>query len=457
MRLLATRWHSSLVSRGTALCATAVIQNEELALAVDQLRRRRADLPWLIPVRFDDSAIPDLEIGAGRTLASLQRADVFGADRDEAIGRLVRSVMRIFGADQAIPRESGSLSQSEASRPPVHGSDAGEPRDRAVQFASDPAAEANEGDELEQPAGSSGAASREVSRLPFAGSVRVRDAEPRLLGVHASIYVDGAAGNLPAYVPRDIDARLREVLSAGAGRGCFVLIVGGSSVGKTRTLHEAVCQVMPDWHLVHPDASDRDAIRGLVAGRPARTVFWLDELQRYLGVRGLTAGTVRQLLQSGQVVAATMWPEEYGFRVVPREAGGIDMHASDRELLELATVFDLSGEFTAAELSRARRLAVADERLRVAMRADDGGLTQLLAAGPQLVRRWDQAPVYAKAVITAAIDARRLGVSHALPGKLLADAVPGYLTAAQRAAAEDEWLAHALTYGTTPCTAQRPR
>lgn len=78
-------------------------QNEELALAVDQLRLRRPDVPWLIPVRFDDCAIPDLAIGGGRTLASLQRADLFGEHRDEAVSRLVAAVLRILAQQRGGP------------------------------------------------------------------------------------------------------------------------------------------------------------------------------------------------------------------------------------------------------------------------------------------------------------------------------------------------------------------
>ena len=48
-------------------------QNEELLLAVDQFRQRAPGQPWLIPVRFDDCDVPDLDLGAGRTLGSLQR------------------------------------------------------------------------------------------------------------------------------------------------------------------------------------------------------------------------------------------------------------------------------------------------------------------------------------------------------------------------------------------------
>ena len=71
-------------------------QNEELMLAIDQLRRRQPDAPWLIPVRFDDCEVPDFEIGAGRTLAAINRADLFGADHERAARRLVEAVRRLL-------------------------------------------------------------------------------------------------------------------------------------------------------------------------------------------------------------------------------------------------------------------------------------------------------------------------------------------------------------------------
>jgi hypothetical protein len=71
-------------------------QNEELVLAIEELRRRPLDDPWLIPVRFSDCDIPDYDIGAGRTLNSIQRADVFGDHADEGAARLVTSVLRIL-------------------------------------------------------------------------------------------------------------------------------------------------------------------------------------------------------------------------------------------------------------------------------------------------------------------------------------------------------------------------
>lgn len=71
-------------------------QNEELYLAIEQLRRRRPDDPWLIPVRFDECEIPDWDIGGGRTLASIQRADLFGERFEEDVKRLLSVVRRIL-------------------------------------------------------------------------------------------------------------------------------------------------------------------------------------------------------------------------------------------------------------------------------------------------------------------------------------------------------------------------
>ena len=71
-------------------------QNEELALAIDQMRLRRPGQAWLIPVRFDDCDIPEVDIGGGRLLASIQRADLFGARFDTVADRLVTAVLRIL-------------------------------------------------------------------------------------------------------------------------------------------------------------------------------------------------------------------------------------------------------------------------------------------------------------------------------------------------------------------------
>lgn len=73
-------------------------QREELNLAIDEFRLRRSGIPWLIPVRFDECDIPDLPLGSGLTLNSIQRVDLFGDNYDKAVTRLVRVVHNILGS-----------------------------------------------------------------------------------------------------------------------------------------------------------------------------------------------------------------------------------------------------------------------------------------------------------------------------------------------------------------------
>ena len=87
-------------------------QREELSLAIEQMRLRSPDEPWLIPVRFDDCEIPEYDIGGGRSLASIQRADLFGVRSDEAATRLATAVLRILS------RQSGAGPMPEMSDTP---------------------------------------------------------------------------------------------------------------------------------------------------------------------------------------------------------------------------------------------------------------------------------------------------------------------------------------------------
>ena len=268
-----------------------------------------------------------------------------------------------------------------------------------------------------------------------AGAVQVGEADPRRLGVHAAISVPGVSDEVPPeYVPRDADAAefgVQAKVAAAAQRGGFVLLVGGSSVGKTRSAVEAVKALLPNWWLVHPAGPTE--IAPLAAGPYPRTVVWLDELQRYLdGEYGLTGGVIRALLNAPHpaVIIGTLWPDLYGVYAAVPLPGASDPYAREREVLGLADVVRIDPEFSDAEQARARAAAACDPRLRVALEATGYGLTQTLAAAPQLVAHWEDAQTaspYGWAVLTAALDASRLGARVPLSADFLRAAAPGYL------------------------------
>ena len=296
-------------------------------------------------------------------------------------------------------------------------------------------------------------------RLP-----RVDACDPRRLGVHASITLSThgeAAGRgaplpeLPGYVPRDVDEEVREAFLEAAGRGGLVVVVGSSSTGKTRTVYEAVMAELPGWRLFHP--AEAGELAATIASRQlprGGVVIWLDEAQHYLAdPNRLTIGTMRALLNPDQpvVVVATMWPQWYElFTAAPPSDPGVpDLHRHARQILTTMAQVIRLGEFTRGERDRAASLAHADPRLAIALQDPNFGPTQVLAGAPQLVDRWEHASdPYAKTVMTAAIDLRRLGHLAPVPADLLSAAAPGYLTGRQQATAAPDWLAAALAYAT---------
>ena len=307
------------------------------------------------------------------------------------------------------------------------------------------------------PAADAGDLARDVEPAPPAGVVRAGDADPRRLGVHAAISVPGMSDEvLPEYVLRDADAArsgVRAKVAAAAERGGFVLLVGGSSSGKTRCAAEAVKELLPDWWLVHPAGPDQ--VVALAQASVPRMVVWLNELQNYLdGEHGLTGAVVRALLNPPYpaVVIGTLWTDRYAAYAALPEPGGPDPRPREREVLHLADVVRIAPKFSEAEQARARAAAERDRRLAVALESAGYGLTQTLAAAPQLVARWEDAQTadpYAWAVLTAALDAARLGARAPLPTGLLRAAAPGYCTSAQQAEAPANWFEQALAYATT--------
>jgi tetratricopeptide (TPR) repeat protein len=210
----------------------------------------------------------------------------------------------------------------------------------------------------------------------------------------------------PPYVRREVDALLDRALEQQR----FVLVVGPSKAGKSRSAIEALRRRFPASRLVVP----RDGARALAelvgdarAGAgPGPPVLWLDDLDRYLGD---ASGFDRELLgqlrrqELRMVIAATI--DQTRRDDLRRTKGEIGWVA--RRILEDATEIQLPARLSAAERAEAERLYPEVDL--------DRGIGEPLAAAPALEER-DRlgrlaAPV-GWAMVQAAVDWRRTGMTR---------------------------------------------
>ncbi|WP_415947443.1 tetratricopeptide repeat protein [Streptomyces sp. KLOTTS4A1] len=249
-----------------------------------------------------------------------------------------------------------------------------------------------------------------------------------------------AARTLPRYVRRGHDETLAEVVEeASHGHSRMVVLVGSSSTGKTRACWEAV-QPLADlgWRLWRPPVpSGRDPAVPTVLDRvPSRTVVWLNDSQHYLGHPRhgeKVAAALQRLLSHPDhgplLVLGTLWPDHADRYLSLPDPGGEDPHSQARALLT-GRVLTVPDAFDERDLRTAESYAqdgdelLADSLSRARVH---GRVTQDLAGAPELLRRFEQGSPACRAVLEAAMDARRLGVGLQLPQAFLTDAAIDYL------------------------------
>ncbi|MBQ0976493.1 helix-turn-helix transcriptional regulator, partial [Streptomyces sp. RK31] len=280
--------------------------------------------------------------------------------------------------------------------------------------------------------------------------------DPYALEVHPAGIAAGGSNLpehrlLPGYVKREHDRVLAEaVRKAGQGRSEMLVLVGESSTGKTRACWEAVQPLAEmGWRLWHPFDPIRPeaALEDLHRVGP-RTVVWLNEAQHYFGDRAAgerIAAAVHALLiqpERGPVlVLGTLWNayvKEYSALPTP---GGPDPHSRVRELLAGRTVhvpdvFDSRAMAAATALAEGGDQLLADALSRA---RDDGRLTQDLAGGPALLEFYRTCSPAARALLEAAMDARRLGLGLHLPQTFLTDAAADYPHDCDRDQLTNDW------------------
>jgi hypothetical protein len=269
---------------------------------------------------------------------------------------------------------------------------------------------------------------------------------PAELGVHPV----AGGGPLPAYVRRPHDERLRVILAPPVAGSRLVVVRGEPGAGTTRAAWEAVAGLLAEWPLEYPRTAAALAAR-LAAGIPAGTVLWLGELGRYADADGGADALDRLddlFDEDGYLVVATIWPWQWDACIAAVGAGrgaGDPAWLAGRMLARLdelslydpssispdygGGLVDVPARFTAGELAEAAGSGDPVLAAVAAAAGPDGQVTQYLAGIPGLLSRYagPGGDPRGRAVLTAAMDATRLGHAGPLPASLLEQAAAGFL------------------------------
>ncbi|MFL6123954.1 hypothetical protein, partial [Actinophytocola sp.] len=272
--------------------------------------------------------------------------------------------------------------------------------------------------------------------------------DPVRLRVHRAASVDGDP--VPPFVERDRLPELVEALRTGR----FVLVVGDSTAGKTRLAFEAMKACLREHVCVVPNGTVTAAITAALENRPS--VLWLDDLDRYLGVGGLSVSDIRSLIEKDVIVLATMRTHERERlserHDLSRDHTGQRLARAGREILDTVTTeIRLPRRWSVREREAAAAFAD-DPRIAAALaNADRHGLAEHMAAGPELVQDLKDArdtttKARGAALVTAAVDLRRAGYHRPVPLTVLKDLHETYLRDTNRAETWDR----ALDWATRP-------
>jgi cellulose synthase operon protein C len=239
-------------------------------------------------------------------------------------------------------------------------------------------------------------------RLPTVGDVPPYG----IIGVSPSKYLERDPD--PPYVRRDIDERLDDALVEQR----FLVVVGPSKAGKSRSAFEAMRRLVPTSTLVVPFGSSR-SLAELIRDPPFDVdaplpVLWLDDLDRYLGdANGVDHALLDECGRADRrwVLLGTIG-QRWRDRLVG-VSGGIGSAA--RAVLEQATQVELPSRLSTGELAEARRRYPGE-----AFGRGGRSIGEQAVLADELERRYELGPAAAPlgwALVRAAVDWRRTGMT----------------------------------------------
>lgn len=248
---------------------------------------------------------------------------------------------------------------------------------------------------------------------------KVRDVDPLELGVHRAPLHSGSA--VPAYIRRDTDDALQFALREAQSSGGFLLLIGDSTAGKSRSAYQGLLEEVPDWKIFYPSDSAElggSALSILTQDEPC--VIWLDDLERFVGTGGLSPTVINHFKRANKIMMATIRGEQYA-RLLKNTVDHSHANAHTgsesthfQKILDQSVVLLLPRLWTATELERAKQST--DTRIKYAtQQSETFGVAEYLAAGPRLREEWQAAwgvgtNPRGASLVAAAVDCARAGI-----------------------------------------------
>ncbi len=243
------------------------------------------------------------------------------------------------------------------------------------------------------------------------------------------------------YIHRDEEETIRAHLRAGHP----VLLIGTSMVGKTKMAARVIAEEFRSWPVAIPDS--RTALADLDASDISlhNSVIWLDDIDRLIGVHGITDGALRRLAAAGNILVGTIRTGAYEqFRPSSQ------FRPPEWDVLRVFEHVFVSRDLTEKE---EERLASAVEDPGIRDRIQTVGLGEYVGAAGQVAETLKLGATnpdsLGYALVLGAADWRRCGMTRPVPLSVLASLAEPHLDQRRRPRlADQEALSTGLSWAT---------
>jgi len=255
-------------------------------------------------------------------------------------------------------------------------------------------------------------------------------------------------GTLPSAAAADLEARVHqtvlaipyihqdeeEAICAHLRAGRPVLLIGSSMVGKTKMAARVITEHFGSWPVAIPDSktalADLDAKDVMLQ----HSVIWLDDIDRLIGAGGITEGALQRLAAAGNIIVGTIRARAYA-QLQPSD----QLRPPEWDVLSGFEHVFVSRELTDREQQRLAS-TVGDAEIRDRIR--EVGLGEYVGAAGQVAEALKLGAAGADSVgyalVLAAADWRRCGMTRPVPAALLSPLAEPHLDQRRRAGLHDQ-------------------